>query len=89
MYRRAGGRGGEGRGEARGGGGGASPGPGLLRARGCRRPSGSANLGGVGVAERRGAGERGGGEQHPEKTSPLFLVAQYGGGREADEEEND
>lgn len=80
------GRGGERREE---GGGKASPGPGLLRARGSRQPSGSPNLGGVGVAERRGSGDRGGGEKHPEKTSPLFLVAQYGGGREADEEEND
>lgn len=38
---------------------------------------------------RGGMSKRGVGEEHPEKTSPLFLVAQYGGGREADEEEND
>lgn len=54
-----------------------------------REPSGSPNLAGVGVSGRRESGERGGEEKHPEKTSPLFLVAQYGGGREADEEEND
>lgn len=83
--------GGEGRGEERSGErrGQSQSKSGQLRARGSRRPSGSPNLAGVGVAERRESGDKGGGEKHPEKTSPLFLVAQYGGGREADEEEDD
>jgi hypothetical protein len=40
---------------------------------------------------RRKEGEWGEGEERktPRKDEPPFLVAQYGGGREADEEEDD
>lgn len=93
VARRAGGRGGEGRGAERSGA--ERRGRQSQSSPGCCEPAGPANRAALQTlrtsasrsGEAVGAGE--GEKNTPKGRAPFFLVAQYGGGREADEEEND